>query len=167
MSQREIEAVNILNEIECELLAATNSFRIYQSNYFNKKLTEQNKSILARMHISYIILALAKLNEFYRYYNKYIPSHLHTHAKKTFQKEIKSRGIIDFRNKVVGHIYDKKTKAPLKKTDIEKRLNKIISPNLNDFLLWVNNIGSQEESVVGLCEKIKNHISTNLNITND
>ena len=122
MSQRELEAVRLLNDLEYDLLAATGSFRIYQSNYFNKKLTPQNKAILDRMHISYILLSLAKLNEFYKNYHQYIPSHLRTHAKRTFQKEIESRGIIYFRNKVVGHIYDKKTKKPLKTADIENRL---------------------------------------------
>ena len=119
------------------------------------------------MHISYILLSLAKLNEFYKNYNQCIPSHLHAHAKRIFQKEIESRGIIHFRNKVVGHIYDDKTKQPLEIADIENRLKKIIGADLNDFLSWINNTDSNKESVVRLCEKIRDCISADRNTSND
>jgi hypothetical protein len=159
MSGNKKAAIRLLNDLMCDLLASKGSFRIYQTAYFRKKLKPKNKAILFRMHIFYILLSLAKLNEFYKKYKQCIPKDLRTRAKEIFQKEIESRGIISFRNKVVGHLHDKKTNQPLEIADINKRLNTIIGPDLNDFLLWIDNEDKNKESVVRLCVMILNRIN--------
>jgi len=166
MSQQELAAVRLLNDLVGDLIGATGSFRVYQTNYFNSRLTPENKSLLRRMHIFYILLSLAKLNEFYKKYNRCIPPHLREAAKRLFQREFETRGIINFRNAVVGHLHEKRTKRPLETADIEDRLNKIIGPDLDDFLSWINNRNSSKDSVVVLCKKIRDTISTDHDTAN-
>ena len=167
MSQKELVVVRLLNDLIGELVGATNSFRIYQTNFFNERLCNQSKAVIYRIHVSFILLSLAKLNEFYKNYKQYIPSNLREDAKKIFQREIQSRGIIHFRNKVVGHLHDKKTNQPLERAEIQERLDKIIGSDINEFLLWINDRDVNGDSVVGLCEKIRNAITATHNLTND
>lgn len=72
-----------------------------------------------------IILTLCKLIEFQKYYKSILN---HNESGKHLEQlinELKKLKITDFRNRYIGHIHDKKTKAPINSEDYEKFFEKI------------------------------------------
>ena len=93
-----------------------------------------------RICLASIILNLAKYTEFYKRYKGIIPPDMRK-VSKQLHNDIVSRGVKDFRNKVVGHIWDLENNRPLTGEEIDLRINKIMRGNINDFLHWIHNPG--------------------------
>jgi hypothetical protein len=59
------------------------------------------------------------------------------------------RGIVDFRDTVVGHILDKDTSGLLTSREIDERLERVIAGNREDFLRGINNTTAKIGSAHG------------------
>ena len=76
------------------------------------------------------------------------------------------RKITEFRNRAVGHIWDKKTKRPLKHSEVMSAIAAIAVPDLTAFLDWVNNpaIHAGTSTVVSIIEAIRDSIASKYDI---
>jgi len=133
-----IEAYILLDNFLLDLIVGTRSLEIFNAPVF--KNTQYSHRGLVRMSISHIILNLSKLMEFYEKYKDYIPDEPEIKmAWKKLYKDLRGRDIKYFRNKVVGHIWDKKKGKPLGNNEVEKYYQSIIGPQEDTFFQWVNN----------------------------
>ena len=87
---------------------------------------------LNRMSISHLVVSLAKWTEFYRRYRAILPADL-CDVCLALHDQIIARGIIDFRNRVVGHLIDDDTKRPLTSREIDERLERVIAGDREEF----------------------------------
>ena len=118
------------------------------------------------MCVWHVILTLSKWQEVYDCYNQVFPIGLRE-ASQTLCKELERRGVRNFRNTVVGHILDKKTKRPILATEINAKLTKIFNGSPETFLLWVNNPDGNHfpDTVVGIVEHVRDRLMQDFSIT--
>lgn len=164
MKNKAIEAYTILNQLIGDFLGCTQLLKLFGPQYMGKDLSEQTQIVAHRVCMSHLIMTLAKFSEFYKNYRKIIPQEQISSAK-VLVKEIETRGVIDFRNKVVGHIWDKDNSRPLTKEEIEKKLNKIRKNNHTQFILWVNSFGKTKDDIITFCTQLRDNIKNNYEIT--
>jgi len=157
--ERAIEAVRILNQFIGDFIVGTEGLKIYDLPSIEPRVSRGVAIGLNRMMMSYLVISLAKWDEFYRCYRAILPSDVRN-ACLSLQVEIKSRGIIDFRNKVVGHILDDVTKRPLTASEIDRRLDRVVNGSREDFLLWINNPAGNTfpNSVVAITEHVRDRL---------
>lgn len=112
---------------------------------------------LSRLSTIHLVLALAKWMEFYEHYKSLVPSHTGGAAKK-FCKDLKARGVRDFRNKTVGHLWDDQVKTPLSTDELNQRLEKVIGSDEQECNGWIYNPEALEQTshLIGLSERIRN-----------
>ena len=81
-------------------------------------------------------------------------------------KILKNKKIVEFRNKVVGHVWDKDKRAPITDEEHDNYIKQIYGGNFESFLLWVNNPGNNiyPKTVVSIVEYTKNKIAKDYNI---
>ena len=89
-----------------------------------------------RICISHLVLALSKFDEFYERFLQVIPSP-HRQTCKGLLREIRRKGALDFRNKCVGHIWDKERQRPLLHSEIMNRLDLLTGGDIGGFLNWI------------------------------
>ena len=85
---------------------------------------------------------------------------------KSQKKKFKKKGIINFRNKYVGHIWDNDNQRPLLKEEIDEYLEKIIGENESAFIEWVNNPKANNfpNTVVSITEEARQTIVDKYNL---
>jgi hypothetical protein len=154
-----IEAFRILNDFVGDLVAGTRSLEVFESPGFASKIGENTQLILRRMCLSHLVVTLSKWAELYDRYKAVIPNETRA-ACLELRKEIKTRGIRDFRNTVVGHIWDSKLKRPLMRSEVDTRLAQVLGDNQQPFLLWINNPPDNvfPKTVVAICEAAREGI---------
>lgn len=156
---RAIEAFWILNDFVGDLIGATKAFEYFDTPKFKAGATERVLRIYNKMAGSFLFLTLAKWIEFYDRYQVLIPAEMRT-ACEQLQKELDSRGVREFRNKVVGHIWSKKHHRPLFRSEIEELDKKITKGNVSAFLKWINDPSNNRFglTVVGTSEAVRDEI---------
>lgn len=131
-------------------------------NALNDKqpLSQSMRVGLNRLSTIHLLLALAKWMEFYSHYKHLIPRELAPAAKATYKK-LKSRGVREFRNKVVGHIWDDKLKRPLSIDEVHRHLAKVIGTDEESFNRWVYDPDAARptDHLVGLTEEIRDGLN--------
>jgi hypothetical protein len=80
---------------------------------------------LKRMSIAHAIVSLAKWVEFHDRYKQVIPEDCRADSK-ALRAEILRRGVREFRNKAIGHVWDDDTKRPLFRDEIDSLLTRIM-----------------------------------------
>lgn len=141
MRDRAIDAVDVLNDLVGELITGTNLLR--ESDVQNKAgaLSDELLSDVGKMCLSYLVLSCAKTVELYDKYRNILPPDV-TQEMKELRGEIESRGILKFRNKVVGHIWDKDKRRVLRNSEVLAMLQAIMQGTVADFLNWLNPLHS-------------------------
>jgi len=154
-----IESFRILNDFVGDLVAGTRSLELFESPAFTSKTSQNMQLIIRRMCLSHLIVTLSKWAELYDRYKAVIPGDTRP-ACSDLRKEIEARGIRDFRNKVVGHIWDSGLKRPLLRSEVDKRLAQVVRESPGAFLLWVNNPSANvfPRTVVAICETVRERI---------
>jgi len=154
-----IEAFRILNDFVGDLVAGTRSLEVFESPGFASKIGENTQLILRRMCLSHLVVTLSKWAELYDRYKALIPNATRE-ACLGLRKEIESRGIRDFRNTVVGHIWDSKLKRPLMRPEVDTRLAQVLGDSQQSFLAWINNPEGNvfPKTVVAICEAAREAI---------
>ena len=119
------------------------------------------------MCLSHLVLGLAKFQEFNKRFCKVIPSE-HRGDAKGLVRKIEEKGIVEFRNKCVGHIWDNAKKRRLLHSEIVDRLNQITGNDLGRFLRWVNaRMANYPTTVISIVEAIHNAIMRQHSISPD
>lgn len=133
-----LDAINVLNDIFYDLVAGTMVFQNYQSRFAMGKFPQSGIVAVQKMCVSQLILGLNKLCEFWKVYHHLVPAELRPEMK-ALVSELQKRGIREFRNTVVAHIWDKKRSRPRTQFEIIAQLNEISANCPGGFLLWINN----------------------------
>lgn len=156
-SDRHQEAVSILDMLILDTMVGLRSLDIFSDINDKRSLSVNMRAGLTRLSTTHLILALAKWMEFYERYKSLIPERTAVSAKIVY-KDLKGRGVRDFRNKVAGHIWDKDVGKPLSKEDTQKWLARVIGPDEAAFNRWIYNPDATDRTshLVGLTEKIRN-----------
>ncbi|MCH8040744.1 MAG: hypothetical protein IH977_10430 [Nitrospinae bacterium] len=156
-----IEAFWILNDFVGDLITATRAFEYFDTAKFKAGATDQVLGFYNKMADSFLFLALAKWIEFYDRYHALIPADLRD-ASKQLKNELDQRGVREFRNNVVGHIWSKKHGRPLLPNEIEELDRKITKGDASGFLKWVNDPSNNRfgETVVGTSEAVRDAIKS-------
>jgi hypothetical protein len=158
--RRTREAFRLANDLHLDLITGTQIYSLLQKMLAAKPASEMIQVGISRMCLSYVIVALSKWVEYYDKYKSFIPSDVKNHAKN-LRNEIERRGIRDFRNKTVGHVWDNEKKMPVTMQETESRLQRILGPDdLDGFMRWVNHATDNQfpRNVVMVVERVRDHI---------
>jgi len=107
--------------------------------------------------MQYLILCLCKWVEFCDRYNQFIPDEF-KESSRQIKNTIVNRQVIKFRNKNVGHIWDKVNKQPLSNSETTGHIDTITNKDIGEFLNWLNDHNQFAKSIAGLSEEIRNLI---------
>jgi ribosomal protein S17E len=155
-----IDAVDVLNDLVGDLVAGTSVFLDYRQRLKSGNFRVEQMSAVQKMCFSHLVLSFCKLLEFWERYQRLVPD---TYRKdlKSLNAEIHRRGAKEFRNKVAGHIWDKKLQRPLRHSEIMVQLDGLIGKHADDFLYWVNNPESNmyPRTIVSVVETIRDAIA--------
>lgn len=112
-----------------------------------------------RVCLFHVIVTLSKWTEFYDRYKQVIPSDVRQEAKR-LRNQIKRQGIPNFRNTVVGHIWDKKANRPLTNVEVDVRLNRMLGGEVPAFMRWVHEPGEDRfpETAVSVMSRVKDRL---------
>ena len=151
--ERAVDAVDVLNDFVGDFVAGVMVLREYSQRLKNKNSDGKALITIHKMCISYLILALCKWLEFYDKYKTIIPDENREDCKKLL-KILREKNVMLFRNRIVGHIWDKTLNRPLKNSEIMEKLNIITNNNLGEFLSWINDPNNNEypSTVVSIVE---------------
>lgn len=160
-----IDALGVLNDLIGDLISGTNVYIDYRQRLIQGTFSEEQLSAVQTMCFSHLALSFCKLIEFYERYHKFVPAH-HRKVLKNLNAEIRRRGVRDFRNKVAGHIWDKKLQRPLRHSEIMSQLGSVIGKHADDFLYWINDPkgNTYPRTVVSVVETIRDSIGSEYKI---
>jgi hypothetical protein len=165
---RAIEAVKILNDFMADAVIGTRSFGLFDKLANGLDLSEGTKVGLARMCYFHIILLLAKWAEFYDKYRSVIPADCIDECR-ALSKRTKDLGILSFRNKYVGHVWNKDTQRPLSSKDTAAYLEQITGRNWGAFLRWINNSEDNQypRTVVSVISHLRDRLRAEYHINRE
>jgi len=166
MRDRAVNAVDILNDLVGDLITGTNVLRDYHAQHRRARLPTELMVGVQKMCISHLVMGSCKFIEFYEHFHDILDAENRASAK-ALVREFRSRGMETFRNKVVGHIWDKDKGRPLLLSEITQHLEHFTKKDLNSFLNWINKLDDhpQPESVVGIVEAIRSNLVETHSIT--
>lgn len=150
-----------------DLVAGTQVYWLLQKQLEARPAREPVPTVVRRMCLAHLIIALSKWSELYKRYRDVISEDVSPVAK-SLSREIEARGIIKFRNKVVGHVWDDELKRALTADEIEERLSQVLGGSVDEFLLWINNpTCPNTNTVVGTLERVHDRIKTDWGFTKE
>lgn len=157
--ERAVEATRLLNSFLLDFVVGSRGLESFDCPAIAPSVSRTTAIGLNRMAISHLVVSLAKWAEFYRHYRAILPADVRD-ACLALHDQIIARGIIDFRNTVIGHILDDDTKRPLTSREIDERLERVITGNREDFLRWINNpvANTFPHSVVAITEHVRDRL---------
>ena len=161
-----IHAVDVLNDLITDFITGTNVLRHFIDLRAKKELGDEHMVGVQKMCLSHLILGAAKYDEFYERFHQAIPDS-HRIAAKKLLREIHARGLISFRNKVVGHIWDNERGRPLLLSEITAELQAMSNNDISTFLNWFNDPRKDKDSITSLVESIRGSIMEIHGITPD
>ena len=157
--ERAIEACWLLNDFGGDLIVATRSFEYFDKPEFKAKFSDQALRIFNKMADSFLFVTLAKWMEFYKRYHLLIPEDAKPICKR-LRNELARRGVKEFRDGVVGHIWSKKHNRPILPREIDELNRKITQGNPRAFLKWINDPSNNrlDTTIVGAIEGVQDAI---------
>jgi hypothetical protein len=159
VKQKAVEAFRVLNEFLGDLVVGIRSLELFESPAIAGRVSSGTLTSMRRMCLSHVLLTLSKFVEFYRYYRRQIPADCLA-VCKNLQKELVGRGVVEFRNKRLGHIWDSDKNRPLTSQETDAYIDSIIAGDQAAFLKWVNNPHGNRfpATIVGIVEKTRDRI---------
>jgi hypothetical protein len=154
-----VDAADVLNDFIGDLITGVMLLRENSAQHQQGKIPLNMMIPIQKMCLSHLVLALAKFDEFWKHYQKLVPQK-HRNDCLAILKILRDRKVIDFRNRCVGHIWDKKQNRPLAHTEVMNALAVIMEPNITDFLNWINNPTSNiyPSTVVSVVEAVRDDL---------
>ena len=154
------EAYRLTNEFVLDLIVGTRVTELYEHPAMKTKIGDAMSIGLTRLVVSHLVITLSKWSEFYRRYKAVIPMDVRDACLQT-SRDIERRGIVRFRNRVVGHVWDNELQRALTRSEIQSEITSIIGDS-DAFSLWVNNPHKQvfPTTVVSVAERARDRIET-------
>jgi hypothetical protein len=166
-TERAVAAFHVLNHLLSDLLVAS---RI-RDLFFEGLNPPPPPMILAgvnRVCLSTLFLALCKWAEFYDAFHDLIPD-AYRKGARDLRDVVKKRRIVDFRNRFVGHILDKRKGRPLTLGEIDESVEAIVRGDQDAFVRWCNDrnpvANLYPDTVVGIIETIRDGIRDGYGLT--
>jgi len=160
-----VDAVDILNDFIGDLVSGTMLFRYWINESQQGHIQPALMITIQKICISHLVLALSKFTEFYQRFLWIIPLK-HRQACKTLLNEIDRKGVVDFRNKCVGHIWDNDQQRPLMNSEIMTRLDRLTDGDMIGFLNWINPTPNElPSSVVRIVETVRDDLTSDYSIS--
>ena len=162
-----IEAVRILNEFIGDLVVGTRSLELFESPAISSRIKPNTGLALWRMCLSHLVITLSKWAELYDRYKAIIPRDARQ-ACEDLRNEINMRGIQKFRNTIVGHIWDKRLRRPLTRSEVDTRLATVLGQSQESFVKWINDPKNNifPNTVVSICTYTRDRIQTEHSLKN-
>ena len=159
MRVKAVEAFRFLNDYVGDLVAGTRSVELFETSPVFANVSDSMRVMLRRMCLSHLVVTLLNWGEVYDRYRDVFPDDV-LQPCRDLRKELDRRGVRNFRNTAVGHIWDKKLRRPLTVSEVESRLGLVIGNDLASFRTWINNPAGNEfpYTVVAVCERIRDRI---------
>lgn len=154
-----LDAINVLNDLVNDLVAGTMVFENYQSRFAMGKFSQPGIVAVQKMCVSHLILGLNKLCEFWEVFHRLVPAELRPELK-ALVSELERRGIKEFRNTVVAHVWDRKRRRARTQSEVIAQLNQISAGNPGGFLMWLNNPNDNAypKTVVSIVQTLRDHL---------
>jgi len=148
-----------LNDFIGDLITGTRAFEYFDTPKFKAGATDQVLRNYNKMADSFLFVTLAKWIEFYDRYHAVIPTDVRLICKQ-LRDELDRRGVREFRNKVVGHIWSKKHRHPLLPSEIDELDRRITNGDGKAFLRWINDQANNRlgATIVGTSEVVRDAI---------
>ncbi|HWQ68611.1 MAG TPA: hypothetical protein VN494_01425 [Patescibacteria group bacterium] len=159
MRAKAVEAYRLLNDYVGDLVAGTRSLELFETSPLFANVSDSMRVVLRRMCLSHLVVTLSKWGEVYDRYRDVFPDDI-LQLCCDLRKELDRRGVRNFRNTVVGHIWDKKLRRTLTVSEVESRLRLVIGDDLALFRAWINNPVRNDfpHTVVAVCERIRDRL---------
>jgi len=164
--ERALDAVSVLNDLIGDFVTGTMSHRVFLKSYKDEKITKDQMVGIQKMCLSHLALALCKCIEFWEKYHDLVGDEHRIEFKELITK-ITRKNVIDFRNRYVGHIWDKKKKRPLFSSEIMSYFDSFSADgSLYTFLDWLNkpNDNNFPLTVVSIVESLRDYLQNEYSI---
>lgn len=154
-----LDAIDVLNDLFNDLVAGTMVFENYQSRFTMGEITQPGIVAVQKMCVSHLILGLNKLCEFWEKFHCLVPEEERPEMKALVSK-LQRRGIKEFRNTVVAHVWDKKCRRTRTQSEVITLLNQISDGDPGGFLMWLNNPNDNTypKTVVSIVQTLRDHL---------
>jgi hypothetical protein len=130
--EKAVHAADTLTDFIGDLVGGTALLRQWATDFKAGRVSEPVMVSVQKICVSHLVLALSKFTEFYSRFNQVIPSE-YLGTCKTLAGEIRRKGVVDFRNKCVGLIWDKEQQRPLLHSEIMMRLARLTAGDMSGF----------------------------------
>jgi hypothetical protein len=163
-----VHAVDTLNDFVGDFVSGVMLLREYNAQYQAGKAPLPLMVTVQKICLSHLVLGLAKFVEFYQRFHQIIPSE-HRDVVKGLVRTIERKGVVNFRNKCVGHIWDTDQGRPLIHSEIMSRLEQTTGNDFDGFLKWINEPRGNTfpTSVVSIVETVRDTLMAQHAITPD
>ena len=165
MKEKAIEACRILNEFVLDLITGVKCIELFESPAVQAKASQETNLGMTRLCFFHLIITLSKWIEFYNKYQSLLPNK-NRKVCKNLKKEIEKREIGLFRNKFVGHIWDKDCDRPLTKEESDAYIVKINGGDKAAFLGRINKLNAPyPTTVVSISERVRDELEKQYSLT--
>ncbi len=153
------EAFRLASDLMMDLVAGTQTYYMLARRFDEVPTPDHLRTAITRLCLFHTIITLSKWTEFYDRYKAIIPGDIRDTGKR-LRKELDERGIVEFRNKVVGHIWDDDLRRALTNDEVEERLGVITKSNVAGLFAWVNDgrLEDNPNTAVGMIELVRDRI---------
>ncbi len=165
LRDRAVDAIDILNDLMNEIMTGVEVYNHYLVKHKAGIISFDGMASAQRLCFTSIFLALNKIREFNRRYLRIVPEYYRVSLKE-LQDIIVERGIPDYRDHCIGHIWDSSANQPVKHSEVNRRLSVIIGGKTVDFLNWLH-ITGKTETVAGILEAVRDALMTEYSVGHD
>ena len=127
-----VYAVKLLSGFVVDLATAADTWR--KTSEIAQGKPSLGAIAYTRMSLSHLVLNLAKLVEFYDRFHQVLPVETRDQWR-SIRKEVQRRGVVAFRNSVIGHIWDRERDRPLLDAEIDQCINEIANDDPAAFVV--------------------------------
>ena len=163
-----IQAADTLNDFVGDFVSGVMLLREYDGHYRAGRIKLPLMVTVQKICLSHLILSLCKFAEFYDRFKGVIPSE-HQSTCRSLVRTITQKGVVEFRNKCVGHIWDKDQGRPLLNSEIMDRLDRMTDQNVDTFMKWLNDPKANvyPSTVVSVVETVRDSLMTKYSLSPD
>ena len=162
------EAFRLASDLMMDLVAGTQIYYLLTRRFPELEVPDHVRVAVTRLCLFHTIISLSKWVELYDRYLSIIPLDSRDIAK-SLKKEVEERGIVDFRNKVVGHIWDDDQGRALTNAEVAQRLDVITKSDVAGLFKWVNDgkLEPNPKTATGMIEHVRDRIREAYSLSDD
>ena len=142
------------------------AYDLFEAPAIQEKMSHAVSIGITRLCLFHLVLSLAKWVEYYKQYKAVLPQDVREGCRHLF-KEVQDRKVVDFRNKIVGHIWDRDQNRPVRTDEAMDRLAEVCRNDFKGFLKWINDPDGNvfPRTVVAIVEHTRDRIAEEYGLT--